>query len=260
MISSLYYINLKRRPDRNEVMQKNLSLAKVPNHLITRFEAIDGPAYASTDSVFLENGIPAWNRRNFKEKPKQAIITYGWNHDLYKAKAACWASHMLIYRIAGQGDPNQWTIVCEDDIRFSYSFRKLVKLAQKTAHQFPSCDIISLCSKKWQKYKLRNRFARWSQAQKDKLLFKGGTDCYMVKNSAASRLLDICDPSGSSTIVPSIDGHLHHQLVECRSMEGRAIQKKYWGWSWGYKFELGEIDSDIYPVPNHRTVLDPSLK
>ena len=48
-ISYIYYINLSRRPDRNEHFLNQCEKAKIPLDKIKRFEAIDGSTYNFTE-------------------------------------------------------------------------------------------------------------------------------------------------------------------------------------------------------------------
>ena len=256
MISALYYINLDRRPDRNQVMQENLNRAEVPTDLIHRFPAIDAEDFEKTDDVFFKNGSKPWDVKSFKAGAQRRVKEFGWNHYLFRSKASCWMSHLSVYRLASQHHPEEWTIICEDDIHFRYDYKRFLKLAQKTINKFPDAKIISMCSKKWQKHKMVNRLAYWNQDKRDAHVFVGGTDCYMIKNRAARELMEIADPFRSDVEKPSLDGHLYRHVVEMAKMDARAIVKKYWALTWGFKAELGEIDSDVRMAPNHRTVLD----
>lgn len=48
-IDKIYYINLDRRPDRNEHFLKQCSIHKIPYNKVQRFEALDGKTYEFTN-------------------------------------------------------------------------------------------------------------------------------------------------------------------------------------------------------------------
>ena len=68
-IDKMYYINLNRRPDRNEHFLNECNKANIPKDKIARFEALDGTTYQ-----FNENETNLFNRVDFKGAPYEKKI------------------------------------------------------------------------------------------------------------------------------------------------------------------------------------------
>ncbi len=103
-VDKLYYINLKRRPDRNEHFINECKKANIPNHKIKRFEALDGLIYD-----FEEEEIEMFKNVDYRGKPFEKKIM---GNQL---------SHYNILKEMVEKRYN-YIIICQDDVIFRDNF------------------------------------------------------------------------------------------------------------------------------------------
>ena len=103
-VDKLYYINLDKRPDRNEHFINECNKVCIPNHKIKRFSAFDGNTYE-----FDEDDIALFQRVDYLGKPFEKKII---GNQL---------SHYYILKEMVEKRYN-YIIICQDDIIFRNNF------------------------------------------------------------------------------------------------------------------------------------------
>ena len=103
-IDKLYYINLKRRPDRNNHFLNECLKANIPKHKIKRFEALDGLTYN-----FEDDEIILFKNVDYRGKPFENKIM---GNQL---------SHFYILKEMVEKRYN-YIIICQDDVIFRDNF------------------------------------------------------------------------------------------------------------------------------------------
>lgn len=102
-ITKGYVINLKKRPDRLDRFQKQIS-AYLPDIDITVVEAVDGTSLNLEDPFYKKN-VNKWNFDNLKnEKKLRGVI-------------ACCLSHLNCYDLISKSD-EEYSLIFEDDCAF----------------------------------------------------------------------------------------------------------------------------------------------
>jgi GR25 family glycosyltransferase involved in LPS biosynthesis len=103
-VDKLYYINLKRRPDRNENFLNECVKANIPEDKITRFEAFDGLTHE-----FKEEDVILFKNVDYKGKSFEKKIM---GNQL---------SHYYILNEMVEKNYN-YIIICQDDVIFRNNF------------------------------------------------------------------------------------------------------------------------------------------
>ena len=102
-ITKGYVINLKKRPDRLDRFQKQIS-AYLPDIDITVVEAVDGTSLNLEDPFYKKN-VNKWNFDNLK------------NEKMLRGVIGCCLSHLNCYDLISKSE-EKYTIVFEDDCAF----------------------------------------------------------------------------------------------------------------------------------------------
>jgi GR25 family glycosyltransferase involved in LPS biosynthesis len=103
-IDKLYYINLDKRPDRNEHFINECNNASIPSHKIKRFSAFDGNTYE-----FDEDDIALFQRVDYKGKPFEKKIIGNQLSHYYILKEMVEKKYKYI-------------LICQDDVIFRNNF------------------------------------------------------------------------------------------------------------------------------------------
>jgi GR25 family glycosyltransferase involved in LPS biosynthesis len=137
-IDKLYYINLDKRPDRNEHFINECNKASIPSHKIKRFSGFDGNTYE-----FDEDDIALFQRVDYRGKPFEKKII---GNQL---------SHYYILKEMVEKRYN-YIIICQDDVIFRNNFMSQL---DKVMNNIPSdAEIINIGFHKFAAYE---HFVPW---------------------------------------------------------------------------------------------------
>ena len=137
-VDKLYYINLKRRPDRNEHFLNECKKADIPSHKIKRFEALDGNTYDFSDEETELFKNVDYKGKNFEKKIMGNQL-----------------SHYYILKEMIEKRYN-YIIICQDDVIFRNNFTYHLN---KVMDNIPSnAEIVNIG---FHKYAAYDHFVPW---------------------------------------------------------------------------------------------------
>ena len=165
MSLDVWVVNLKRSPERREVMRERLGALNIKYNF---FDAID-----FDQSDFLE--VSKYN--GYK---KESLYGYG----LTKSEVACFASHYYLWRKCSDADKP--VLIIEDDVCFDEGFSSLVEDSSSVIGKCNLLRFSAFFEKPYRKIScLNSRFdlVRYLKGPR-------GTQCYMLSPKGARMLLD----------------------------------------------------------------------
>lgn len=217
-INRVVFINLSRRPDREQATRDSLLRAGVNG--FSRFDAIDGLEHESVGTMLDRVGMRL-SRKFLDNRPDFDPFS-----PRFRAKAGCWLSHYLV--IASIRDPSGWTLVLEDDIRVDYSWGVLSNRLWHTLAAFPDADVVVVSQRKGMAVDGSRR----------------GADGYLVRNRSAEKLRKLLRTDCEDIESLALDD----RLVQLRKT-GRVTIAELSGGEWLTCMEVGRgRDSDIENV------------
>jgi len=138
-IKKIFYINLLRRPDRNDFFLNSCKKAKIPLKKIERFEAFDGQIYKPTD----EEKLMFINCNYSKKKFYNNILCNQLGH------------YYLLKEIINR--KYKYAIICQDDIYFKNNFIDYINNLMENIP--PNSEIINLGN---HLYAVGDKFKPWN--------------------------------------------------------------------------------------------------
>ncbi|CAL4124140.1 unnamed protein product, partial [Meganyctiphanes norvegica] len=169
--SHQYLINLNRRPDRRERMEKSFKLLGLD---VEHWSAVDGKLL--NDSYL--QGLGVFQMDAYKDPWSKRDMTYG--------EIGCFLSHYYVWEDIVKNGYKE-VIVFEDDIRFEPYFREKIIYIMKEAKELTDeWDLIYVGRKK-----LKNADETWVEGA-DMLVnvdYSYWTLCYIITHRGASKLL-----------------------------------------------------------------------
>ena len=143
----IYYINLNRRPDRNEHFLRECSIHNIPFNKIKRYEAIDGLTY---NFSYEEESM--FSRVDYKDQPYKKNIM---GNQL---------SHLNILKEMIENDYN-YILICQDDVIFT---NNITSHLSNLLNNIPNdAEIINIGFHRFASY---NTFIPWNFNDKNEMI------------------------------------------------------------------------------------------
>jgi glycosyl transferase family 25 len=128
MISSFFYINLDRRVDRLQNIQKEIKKSNILSKNIKKYQAIDGQ---NIDLEKLSNFIITKRGSDLVREKK--ILHYGVT--LTYGSLGCAVSHYNLFKYCAEKN-NGSILILEDDIKIDYDIDKYIQIVDQTKEYY----------------------------------------------------------------------------------------------------------------------------
>ena len=230
MITRIYVINLKRRPEKLQNVLQALKRTQAPNALIEVYKAIDGKEYDTPLDMVQAHSMNHINKSACENMGLDETST----NPRFKAKVGCCLSHYNVLASAiatsvteTETEPS-WCIVLEDDITMNTSWYDMTQNFDKTLLAHSDADMVLLSD--------RTGISRHTTGIQSWF----GTDAYAIKSSAAQRILPLIRLDGSHYKILSPD-NMYDSLCEQGILKIYNLNGKPWMLSTDTK----QLNSDI---------------